>query len=214
GTVMGELRLTGTLGTELVGGGLPAAADVPAAWADERSTNPGETVPARVSSTAAAHAVRPGIPSGAPTTSTGSFGVRAGAQQLAVTKDAAPGTYEPGDVVDYTITVQNQAPVAGGADVLGLVVADRLPADQTLLHDPALPWSWTVGPGPDRLGTPVFGYDEVTGRMTWTWPQAGRLAPQQTMTLALQLRVNDSLSSTEAVNEAVVSSGVRPFVAA
>ncbi|MBO1752330.1 hypothetical protein J4G33_11000 [Actinotalea sp. BY-33] len=211
GTDLGVVVLAGRLRPALLSGGLPSAVGAPADWADESATNPGETVTGRVTNVVTGQAYRTGVTSGTRTEHTDTLEVRAGRAQLSMDKQAAPsGGYAPGDMVDYTITVANGAPVATGADVLGLVVVDHLPADESLDFVDSSTWAVAVSPGPDQLGLPVVTHDTTARTVTFTWPEDARLAPGQTVTIDLSLRLSQQLSTIQVVNQASVTATGRP----
>jgi uncharacterized repeat protein (TIGR01451 family) len=209
GAALGTVRLTGALRTELLSGGLPAASDADPAWG-ESSRNPGEGADVTVGNTVVAQAERDGT-TGTEDAATASFGVEAGTQQvdLAKTSPNPPGGgWTPGSVVPYTITVTN----SGTADVVGPVVTDRLPADDTL----AWTGGYTVGSSDPGLGAPVGApvLDEAAGTITVAWPQTARLSPGQSVTVTLDLKIAEAPSSLTIVNTAAVGATGRPFVTA
>lgn len=207
GTQVGAVTLTGALRTDLLSGGLPAATGADPAWG-EPTTNPGESLPATVSNTVEAVASRGGVSSD-PEDATASFTVAAGTERLRVTKTSgtAPGGgWRPDDSVPYTITVRND----GTADILGLVVTDRLPADDTL--------SWggqstvTSVPAPFAALATVVG-DADAGTVTVSWPTDSRLEPGQSVTVVLPLTIATAPSTLTIVNTADASATGRPVVA-
>ena len=207
GAQLGTVTLSGLLRDELLSGGVPAAAGADPAW-HEAARNPGETADATVANTVEAVATRDGA-SSAPKPATASFTVAAGTQRLTVAKTsaAAPaGGWTPGSTVPYTITVTN----SGTADVIGLVVTDRLPADETL----AWGGSSTITSTDPGLGAAqqVVG-DAAAGTVTATWPASARLAPGRSVTVVLPLTIAAAPSTLTIQNTVAVSAAGRPVVA-
>ncbi|MBU5421659.1 DUF11 domain-containing protein [Cellulomonas hominis] len=207
GAQLGTVTLSGTLRDDLLSGGVPAATGADPAW-HEAARNPGESADATIANTVQAIATR-GDASSAPKSATASFRVSAGTQRLTVAKTsaAAPaGGWTPGSTVPYTITVTNN----GTADVLGLVVTDRLPADDTL----AWGGQSTVTSTDTALGAPlgVVG-DAEAGTVTASWPAAARLAPGRSVTIVLPLTIAAAPSTLSIVNTVAVSAAGRPVVA-
>ncbi|MBD3778800.1 MAG: DUF11 domain-containing protein [Micrococcales bacterium] len=206
GTQVGTVTVTGVLRDLLLSGGLPAATGADPAWG-EPARNPGESADATVANTVAAVATRDGA-SSTPKSATASFQVAAGTQRLTVAKTsaAAPsGGWMPGSTVPYTITVTN----SGTADVIGLVVTDRLPADETLGWggDPVITSSDTA------LGAPTgVVHDAEAGTITATWPATARLAPGGVVTVQLPLTIAAAPSTLTIVNSVAVSATGRPVV--
>jgi uncharacterized repeat protein (TIGR01451 family) len=210
GAALGTVRLTGALRTDLLSGGLPAAIGADPAWG-ERTRNPGEAADATVANTVVAQAERDGG-TGAEDAATAAFRVQAGTQQVGLTKTSPnppAGGWTPGSVVPYTITLTN----TGTADVVGPVVTDRLPADETLV--------WTGGHavgstdpdlGPPAGGVPVL--DEAADTVVLTWPATARLSPGRSITVRLDLRIADAPSTLTIVNAAAATATGRPLLAA
>jgi len=105
---------------------------------------------------------------------------------LAVTKSVAlnndvdsDGGYDPGDTIDYTVTVTNNGP----SDTTGITIADVLPADLTLVTSNATQGS----------------YD---GSSSWT---VGALTSSATATLTITATINGSTEGSEITNTASVS---------
>lgn len=210
GAALGTVRLTGALRTDLLSGGLPAATGADPAW-EESARNPGEVADATVANTVVAQAERDGS-TGTEDGATAAFRVQAGTQQVGLTK-ASPnppaGGWTPGSVVPYTITLTN----TGTADVVGPVISDRLPADDTL----AWTGGHTVGSTDPDLGSPVGGApvrDEAAGTVAVTWPATARLAPGRSITVTLDLRIAEAPSTLTIVNTAAVTAAGRQLLAA
>jgi uncharacterized repeat protein (TIGR01451 family) len=210
GAALGTVRLTGALRTHLLSGGLPAATGADPAW-EEAARNPGEAADATVANTVVAQAERDGS-TGTEDAATAAFRVQAGTQQVGLTKTSPnppAGGWTPGSVVPYTITLTN----TGTADVVGPVITDRLPADDTL----AWTGGHTVGSTDPDLGSPVGGapvLDEATGAVVVTWPATARLAPGRSITVTLDLRIAEAPSTLTIVNAAAVTATGRQLLAA
>ena len=79
--------------------------------------------------------------------------------QLTVTKSAAPGAVEPGDVITYNVDLVN----AGGGTQTGVLVTDDLPPGTS-----PVPGSTVVTQ--DSLATDDFQSNDYTGGSGWTGP--------------------------------------------
>jgi uncharacterized repeat protein (TIGR01451 family) len=109
-----------------------------------------------------------------------------GQPQLAVTQTVDRPTVAPGDVITYTLTIGNQ----GTGMATGIAVSDVLPQGTTFVD--------TTGNG-ILFGNTVY----------WS---PGSLAPNQTGTLALRVRVNPGLpNGTTIANTAQISSVEAPI---
>jgi uncharacterized repeat protein (TIGR01451 family) len=117
----------------------------------------------------------------------------------------APGVVDPGDVLRYTITVQN----SGTIPATGVVLRDAVPANTTYVADSTQLNGLPVRQ-PDGGAAPLAaGIDISSSNLTppLPGPGAGTVSPGATATLQFDLRVNDGVpAGTVISNQAVVES--------
>lgn len=213
----GQVTLRGALRDELLTGGLPSAVGAEGwryAGAVEHTKNPGETARGVVSDRVSALAVRDGLASDPQSTADMAFTVHAGAATVQVQKaEVGAASHQPGDLVQYRITVSNTAAGTGAADLTGLVVTDHLPEDGSLVYGdaPAGQQPWTVQHAGAGMTAPTVTADDT--QVVLTWGADERLAPGEQVVVLLWLRLATDLSTTTVVNTATAGSVSRPVVA-
>ena len=115
----------------------------------------------------------------------------------------SPGVVDPGDVLRYTISVQNSGTIAA----TGVVLRDPVPANTTYVADSTLLNGLPVGQ-PDGGTAPLAaGIDISSSNLTppLPGPGAGTVSPGATAVLQFDLRVNDGVpTGTLISNQAVV----------
>jgi uncharacterized repeat protein (TIGR01451 family) len=117
----------------------------------------------------------------------------------------SPGIVDPGDVLRYTITVQNSAAIPA----TGVVLQDAVPANTTYLADSTLLNGLPVGQPDGGIAPLVAGIDISSSDLTPPLPgaSAGTVSPGETAVLQFDLRVNAGTpSGTVISNQAVVGS--------
>jgi uncharacterized repeat protein (TIGR01451 family) len=121
----------------------------------------------------------------------------------------SPGIVDPGDVLRYTITVQNSA----AASATGVVLKDSVPANTTYVANSTLLNGLPVGQ-PDGGAFPlVSGINISSSNLTPPLPGqgAGMISPNTTAVLQYDVRVNPGTPvGTVISNQAVVSSAGQP----
>src|SRR5262249_5720663 len=121
----------------------------------------------------------------------------------------SPGIVDPGDVLRYTITVQNSAAIPA----TGVVLKDLVPANTTYVANSTLLNGLPVGQ-PDAGASPLAsGINISSSDLTPPLPGAGAgtISPGTTAVLQYDLRVNPGTpAGTVISNQAVVSSTGRP----
>jgi len=117
----------------------------------------------------------------------------------------SPGIVDPGDVLRYTITVQNSAAIPA----TGVFLIDAVPANTTYVDDSTLLNGFPVGQ-PDGGASPLAsGIDISSSDLTPPLPGsgAGTVSPGATAVLQFDLRVDAGTpSGTLISNQAVVES--------
>jgi uncharacterized repeat protein (TIGR01451 family) len=221
GQGFGQVTLSGVLREELRTGGLPSAVGA-AGWSfqgePELTRNPGESNRGAVTNRITAQAVRDGLASAPQATGDVGLTVHAGNATVRVQKsEITSGAHQPGDHVRYRVTVTNTASGSGAADLTGLVVADLLPEDGSLVvgtaPDGEQPWTVQGAGGTSSpLGAPAVRTDESV--VTFTFGPDDRLAPGASVEILLWARIASDLSTTTIINTATASSTSRPVLAA
>ena len=121
----------------------------------------------------------------------------------------SPGIVDPGDVLRYTITVQN----SGATPATGVVLKDPVPANTTYVANSTLLNGLPVGQ-PDGGASPLAsGINISSSNLTppLPGPGAGTISPGTTAVLQYDLRVNPGTPvGTVISNQAVVSSAGQP----
>ena len=121
----------------------------------------------------------------------------------------SPGIVDPGDVLRYTITVQNSGSIAATA----VVLSDPVPANTTYVADSTTLNGLPVGQ-PDGGAAPLAaGVDLSSSDLTppLPGPGAGTISPGESAVLVFDLRVNDGVpAGTVISNQAVVASEELP----
>ena len=121
----------------------------------------------------------------------------------------SPGIVDPGDVLRYTITVQNSA----ATSATGVVLKDPVPANTTYVANSTLLNGLPVGQ-PDGGAFPLAsGINISSSNLTppLPGPGAGTISPGTTAVLQYDLRVNPGTPvGTMISNQAVVSSAGQP----
>ena len=133
----------------------------------------------------------------------------AGKRVALFTDLGSPGIVDPGDVLRYTITVQN----SGTIPATGVVLKDPVPANTTYVANSTLVNGLPVGQ-PDSGASPLAsGINISSSNLTPPLPGsgAGTIAPAATAILQYDLRVNPGTpAGTVISNQAVVSSDGLP----
>jgi uncharacterized repeat protein (TIGR01451 family) len=126
------------------------------------------------------------------------------AKSVVLTVDqGTPGIVDPGDVLRYTISVQNSGTIAA----TGVVLRDAVPANTTYVADSTFLNGEPVRQ-PDGGASPLAsGIDISSSDLTppLPGPGAGTVSPGATATLQFDLRVNDGVAAGTVIsNQAVV----------
>ncbi|HUG03681.1 MAG TPA: hypothetical protein VML92_04545 [Steroidobacteraceae bacterium] len=117
----------------------------------------------------------------------------------------SPGIVDPGDVLRYTITVQNSAAIPA----TGVVLQDAVPANTTYVADSTSLNGLPVGQPDGGIAPLVTGIDISSSDLTppLPGPGAGTISPGETAVLQFDLQVNAGTpSGTVISNQAVVDS--------
>jgi uncharacterized repeat protein (TIGR01451 family) len=121
----------------------------------------------------------------------------------------SPGVVDPGDVLRYTITVQNSAAIPATA----VVLRDAVPANTTYVADSTLLNGLPVRQPDGAVAPLVAGIDVSSSDLTPPLPGAGAgtISAGRTAVLQFDLRVNDGVpTGTLISNQAVVYSAELP----
>ncbi len=116
-----------------------------------------------------------------------------------------PGIVDPGDVLRYTITVQNSA----GIPATGVVLRDAVPANTTYVANSTLLNGLPVGQPDGGVAPLASGIDISSSDLTppLPGPGAGTISPGETAVLQFDLRVNPGTpAGTLISNQATVES--------
>jgi uncharacterized repeat protein (TIGR01451 family) len=120
-----------------------------------------------------------------------------------------PGVVDPGDVLRYTITVQNSAQIPA----TGVVLTDAVPANTTYVADTTRLNGLPVGQPDGGVAPLASGINISSSDLTPPLPGAGAgtISPGGTATLQYDLRVNlGTPAGTLISNQAVVTSTGQP----
>jgi uncharacterized repeat protein (TIGR01451 family) len=120
-----------------------------------------------------------------------------------------PGVVDPGDVLRYTITVQNSAQIPA----TGVVLTDAVPANSTYVADTTRLNGLPVGQPDGGVAPLASGINISSSDLTPPLPGAGAgtISPGGTATLQYDLRVNlGTPAGTLISNQAVVTSTGQP----
>lgn len=123
----------------------------------------------------------------------------------------SPGVVDPGDVLQYTITVQNSAAIPA----TGVVLTDSVPANTTYIADTTLLNGLPVGQPDGGVPPLASGVDISSSDLTPPLPGsgAGTISPGATAVLQFNLRVDPNTpAGTLISNQAVVGSTELPDV--
>jgi uncharacterized repeat protein (TIGR01451 family) len=121
----------------------------------------------------------------------------------------SPGIVDPGDVLLYTITVQNSAAIPA----TGVVLTDSVPANTTYVADSTLLNTLPLGQPDGGVPPLASGIDISSSDLTppLPGPGAGTISPGATAVLEFQLRVDAGTpAGTLISNQAVVESAELP----
>ncbi len=121
----------------------------------------------------------------------------------------SPGIVDPGDVLRYTITVQNSAAIPA----TGVVLSDTVPANTTYVADSMLLNGLPVGQPDGGVSPLASGIDISSSDLTPPLPGsgAGTVSPGATAVLQFDLRVDAGTpTGTLISNQAVVTSAELP----
>jgi len=121
----------------------------------------------------------------------------------------SPGIIDPGDVLRYTITVQNSAAIPA----TGVVLTDSVPANTTYVADSTLLNGLPVGQPDGGVAPLASGIDISSSDLTppLPGPGAGIISPGATAVLQFDLQVNAGTpAGTLISNQAVVGSAELP----
>ncbi len=121
----------------------------------------------------------------------------------------SPGIVDPGDVLRYTITVQNSAAIPA----TGVVLSDTVPANTTYVADSMLLNGLPVGQPDGGVSPLASGIDISSSDLTPPLPGsgAGTVSPGATAVLQFDLRVDAGTpAGTLISNQAVVTSAELP----
>ncbi len=136
----------------------------------------------------------------------------AGTTVLDVSKQTARTSTGPGETFDWTIRVRN----AGTGFIDQPIVVDQLPSDASvwggpLLFDPTdVPTVTTSAGGILPVPQTITTYDAAARTVTMTWPAGARIAPGETVTIAIPLQIAPALpAATTVTNTVTVSSSVQ-----
>ncbi|HWR14926.1 MAG TPA: hypothetical protein VN577_08860 [Terriglobales bacterium] len=122
-----------------------------------------------------------------------------------VIDNGSPGIVDPGDVLRYTITVQNSAAIPA----TGVVLRDAVPANTTYVANSTLLNALPVRQPDGGVSPLASGIDISSSNLTppLPGPSAGTISPGQKAVLQFDLRVNDGTpAGTVISNQAVVDS--------
>src|SRR5262249_37910862 len=122
---------------------------------------------------------------------------------------SSPGIVDPGDVLRYTITVQNSAAIPA----TGVVLKDSVPANTTYVANSTLLNGLPVGQPHGAVSPPASGTNISSSDLTppLPGPGAGTISPRTTAILQYDLRVNPGTpTGTLISNQAVVSNSGLP----
>src|SRR5262245_21052388 len=117
----------------------------------------------------------------------------------------SPGIVDPGDVLRYTITVQNSAAIPA----TGVVLRDAVPANTTYVANSTLLNGLPVGQPDNGVSPLASGINISSSNLTppLPGPGAGTISPDSAAVLQYDLRVNAGTpAGTLISNQAVVSS--------
>jgi uncharacterized repeat protein (TIGR01451 family) len=120
-----------------------------------------------------------------------------------------PGVVDPGDVLRYTITVQNSAAIPA----TGVVLTDAVPANTTYVANTTLLNGLPVGQPDGGVAPLASGINISSSNLTppLPGPGAGTISPGATATLQYDLKVNAGTpAGTLISNQAVVTSTGQP----
>jgi uncharacterized repeat protein (TIGR01451 family) len=120
-----------------------------------------------------------------------------------------PGIVDPGDVLRYTITVQNSAAIPA----TGAVLTDSVPANTTYVANSTLLNGLPVGQPDGGVSPLASGIDISSSDLTppLPGPGTGTISPGTTAVLQFDLRVDDGTpEGTLIINQAVVESAELP----
>ena len=121
----------------------------------------------------------------------------------------SPGIVDPGDVLRYTITVQNSA----ATPATGVVLTDSVPANTTYVADSTLLNGMPVGQPDGGVSPLAAGINVSSSDLTppLPGPGAGTISPGASAVLQFDLRVNPGTpAGTVISNQAVVASAELP----
>jgi uncharacterized repeat protein (TIGR01451 family)/fimbrial isopeptide formation D2 family protein len=121
----------------------------------------------------------------------------------------SPGVVDPGDVLRYTITVQN----SGEVPATGVVLTDAVPANTTYVANSTLLNGLPVDQPDGGVAPLASGIDISSSDLTPPLPGAGagRVSPGGSAVLQFDLRVNDGVpTGTLISNQAVVTNERTP----
>jgi len=140
----------------------------------------------------------------------GAFPLLFAAKDVALLTDAGtPGVVDPGDVLRYTITIEN----SGSATATGVLIQDDVPANTTYVADSTTLNGQAIGQ-PDAGVPPLAtGIDVSSADLTPPLPGAGEgtITAGETGVIQFDLRVNDGVpGGTVISNQAVVASEQLP----
>ena len=121
----------------------------------------------------------------------------------------SPGVVDPGDVLRYTITVQNSAAIPA----TGVVLRDSVPANTTYVANSTRLNGLPVGQPDGGVSPLASGINISSSDRTppLPGPGAGTVSPGATAVLQFDLRVNDGVAAGTLIsNQAVVESAELP----
>ena len=121
----------------------------------------------------------------------------------------SPGIVDPGDVLRYTITVQNSA----ATSATGVVLKDPVPANTTYVANSTLLNGLPVGQPDGGVSPLASGINISSSNLTppLPGPGGGTISPGATAVLQYDLRVNPGTAVGAVIsNQAVVSSAGQP----
>jgi len=121
----------------------------------------------------------------------------------------SPGIVDPGDVLRYTITVQNSAAIPA----TGVVLTDSVPANTTYVANSTLLNGLPVGQPDGGVSPLASGIDISSSDLTppLPGPGAGTISPGESAVLQFDLRVNPGTpAGTVISNQAVAGSAELP----
>jgi uncharacterized repeat protein (TIGR01451 family) len=119
----------------------------------------------------------------------------------------SPGIVDPGDVLRYTLTVQNSAAIPA----TGVVLTDAVPANTTYVANSTLLNGEPVGQPDGGVSPLASGIDISSSDLTPPLPGAGTVSPGEVAVLQFDLVVNAGTpAGTLISNQAVVASAELP----